>query len=112
MQTLYQYDNNQTMAAQANAYYTQVASPGVLGSPNGVSFAVYCAPDSIFDNVNSSFHTGLPADRGHLLIQCATVALSGNATGNVNSGFKLVGPLCNQKKMERFSGLRTTSAMI
>lgn len=96
VQTLYQYDNNQTMAAQANADYTEVASPGVLGSPNGVSFAVYRAPDSVFENVNSSFHTDLPADRGHLLIQCATVPLSGNATGNVISGFVgLVQPEAN-----------------
>lgn len=96
VQTLYQYDNNQTMATQANADYTEVASPGVLGSPNGVSFAVYRAPDSVFDNVNSSFHTDLPADRGHLLIQCATVPLSGNATGNVVSGFVgLVQPEAN-----------------
>lgn len=84
------------MAAQANADYTEVASPGVLGSPNGVSFAVYRAPDSVFENVNSSFHTDLPADRGHLLIQCATVPLSGNATGNVISGFVgLVQPEAN-----------------
>lgn len=96
VQTLYQYDNNRTMAAQANDDYTQDASPAVLGSPNGVSFAVYRAPDSVFDNVNSSFHTDLPADRGHLLIQCATVPLSGNSAGNVISGFVgLVQPEAN-----------------
>ncbi|KAH8759777.1 GMC oxidoreductase-domain-containing protein [Diaporthe sp. PMI_573] len=96
VQTLYQYDNNRTMAAQANEGYTQDASPAILGSPNGVSFAVYRAPDSVFDDVNSSFHTDLPADRGHLLIQCATVPLSGNSTGNVISGFVgLVQPEAN-----------------
>ncbi|POS78509.1 glucose-methanol-choline oxidoreductase [Diaporthe helianthi] len=88
VQTLYQYDNNQTIAAQATEDYTQEASLGLMGSPSGVSFAVYRAPDSVFANVNSTFHTDLPADRGHLLLQCATAPLSGNSSGgNVISGF-------------------------
>jgi choline dehydrogenase len=90
VRTLYQYDNNQTVAVQANQIYAEEESPAMLGSPNGVSFAVFRAPDSVFANVNSSFHTDLPADRGHLLMQCATIPLLPNTTGNVISGFVAV----------------------
>lgn len=85
--TLHTYDNNATFATQADADYLDPASPAVLGSPNGVSFSVYRAPDSVFENVSSTFHTDLPQDRGQLLLQCATVSLSGNATENIASGF-------------------------
>ena len=68
VQTLWQYTENATFAAIAEEEYKNNGS-GPLGVPNGAAFAVYRAPDSVFEAVNDTFHTSLPADRGHLLFQ-------------------------------------------
>ena len=71
VETLWQYTQNATFATIAEREY-QNGGQGPLGVPNGAAFAVYRAPDSVFEAVNDTFHTSLPADRGHLLFQYST----------------------------------------
>ena len=68
VQTLWQYTENATFAAIAEQEYKTNGS-GPLGVPNGAAFAIYRAPDAVFEAVNDTFHTSLPADRGQLLFQ-------------------------------------------
>ena len=75
-QTLWQYTENATYEATAESEYAADGS-GPLGVPNGAAFALYRAPDSIFEAVGDTFHPSLPADRGHLLFQYSTTPLSG-----------------------------------
>lgn len=72
VQTLWQYSNNATTKAEYERLYQQNPAQGPMGVPNGMAFAVYRAPDSVFAGVNSTFHTDLPADRGQLLMQYGT----------------------------------------
>ncbi|ERF73793.1 hypothetical protein EPUS_09287 [Endocarpon pusillum Z07020] len=71
VETLWQYTQNATFAALAEEEYINNSS-GPLSVPNGAAFAIYRAPDSVFEAVDDTFHTSLPADRGQLLFQYST----------------------------------------
>ncbi|KAL1861554.1 hypothetical protein Daus18300_008817 [Diaporthe australafricana] len=86
--TLNQYNDNSSLASEWDEMYSQQPAAGPMGVPQGAAFAVYRAPDSVFSGVNSSFHTDLPKDRGHLLLQAATVPFNpDNQQGNMVSPF-------------------------
>ena len=78
VQTLWQYSENATFAAIAEEEYQKNGS-GPLGVSNGAAFALYRAPDSVFEAVNDTFHPSLPADRGYLLMQYSTSTFQSTA---------------------------------
>ena len=77
LQTLWQYTQNATFAAIAEEEYAKNGS-GPLGVPNGAAFAVFRAPDEVFEAVNDTFHPSLPADRGQLMFQYSSSTLRPN----------------------------------
>jgi len=63
--TLWQYQFNATVQAQADAEYTRNRD-GVLGAQWGDVLAAVRLPDEAFEGVDGSFFTNLPADRPHV----------------------------------------------
>lgn len=73
VQSVWQLLYNATDTAITQAEYANHGK-GPLGATDSGSFAIARVPDSVFEAVNDTFHTSLPADRGQLLYQYATAA--------------------------------------
>jgi len=71
--TVWQYTQNTTERAIAQQEYAQNFS-GPLGWTNGEVFAGARVPDSIFNDMGSTFYQDLPADRPQVLYEFSTSA--------------------------------------
>ncbi|KAI7270739.1 hypothetical protein KC345_g7354 [Hortaea werneckii] len=78
VESIWQYLNNATFAAEAHAEYATNSS-GFLARNDAGSFAMARVPDAVFHAVNDSFHPSLPSDRGHLLYQYVNAAFVPNS---------------------------------
>ncbi|KXG53342.1 Glucose-methanol-choline oxidoreductase [Penicillium griseofulvum] len=81
--TVWQWAVNATESALAEKQYEENAS-GPLALCNGLLFATFRAPDSVFDGINGSHYTSLPADRPHVLMEYSTVPFH-PATPNIST---------------------------
>ncbi|KAJ5383042.1 Glucose-methanol-choline oxidoreductase [Penicillium concentricum] len=70
--TVWQWATNSTEKALAEEQYKTDAS-GPLALDNGLLFATFRVPDSVFDGIDGSHYTSLPADRPHVLMEYSTV---------------------------------------
>jgi choline dehydrogenase-like flavoprotein len=70
--TLYQWFENATVNAQAEADYAANRT-GILGSNNGFTYGTYRLPDSTWDGINGTYYTSLPEDRPHILFEFSSL---------------------------------------
>ncbi|KAK6068439.1 Pyranose dehydrogenase 1-like protein 2 [Seiridium cupressi] len=70
--TLWQLTSNTTAAAIAQQQYAESRS-GPLGWNNGFVYATFRVPDSVFNGINGTHYTSMPADRPHVLIEFSGV---------------------------------------
>ena len=70
--TVWQWSQNATEKALAEEQYAANGS-GPLGWDNGLVYAAFRIPDSVFDGVNGTHYTSLPQDRPHALIEYSNV---------------------------------------
>ena len=102
--TLWQYTQNVTYAAIArDEYYTNHTGP--LSVPNGAAFAVWRAPDEVFEAVNDTFHTSLPADRGQMMFQYSSSTLRPN-----DANVSIIGPFVALVQPEASGNVTLASA--
>ena len=80
--TVWQWSQNATEAAIATSQY-QTNHSGPLANDNGIVFGAFRVPDSVFDGINGTHYTSLPADRPHILIEYSGVPFDPD-TGNVS----------------------------
>jgi choline dehydrogenase len=81
--TVWQWAFNATGKAIAEQQYAANAS-GPLAWDNGLVYGAFRVPDSVFEGVDGSHYTSLPADRPHILIEYSTVPFY-NKTGNIST---------------------------
>ncbi|OJJ77427.1 hypothetical protein ASPBRDRAFT_190734 [Aspergillus brasiliensis CBS 101740] len=81
--TVWQWATNTTEKALAEKQYATHAS-GPLALDNGLLFAAFRVPDSVFDGINGTHYTSLPADRPHVLMEYSTVPFD-TATPNIST---------------------------
>ncbi|KAL8747701.1 MAG: hypothetical protein Q9190_000442 [Brigantiaea leucoxantha] len=70
--TVWQWSSNATEKPLAEQQYRSNAS-GPLAWDNGLVYAAFRVPDSVFEGVNGTHYTSLPKDRPHVLIEYSTV---------------------------------------
>lgn len=75
--TLWQYEYNATVQAQANAEYAQDGD-GILGKQWGDTMAAVRVPDEVFQGIDGSFFTNLPADRPHVVYEYQNIGVVAN----------------------------------
>lgn len=80
--TVWQWSQNVTEEVLAKEQYAADAS-GPLGWDNGLVYAAFRIPDSVFEGVNGTHYTSLPKDRPHILIEYSTVPFD-RATPNIS----------------------------
>ncbi|TKA75837.1 hypothetical protein B0A55_04380 [Friedmanniomyces simplex] len=73
VQTIWQLLYNATDTALTEVEY-KANSTGPLGNSDTGSFALAQIPDTVFEGLNDTHYTSLPADRGQLLYQYSTAA--------------------------------------
>ncbi|TKA61503.1 hypothetical protein B0A55_12572 [Friedmanniomyces simplex] len=87
VQTIWQLLYNATDTALTEAEY-KANSTGPLGNSDTGSFALARIPDTVFEGLNNTHYTSLPADRGQLLYQYSTAAfVAGSANISIVSPF-------------------------
>nr|A0A5B8YW44.1 RecName: Full=Dehydrogenase GME11362; AltName: Full=Dibenzodioxocinones biosynthesis cluster protein GME11362; Flags: Precursor [Pestalotiopsis microspora]QED41493.1 choline dehydrogenase [Pestalotiopsis microspora] len=90
--TLWQLTSNTTEAAIAQQQYAKNRS-GPLGWNNGFVYATFRVPDSVFDGINGTHYTSMPADRPHVLIEFSGVPfISGGNFSAISTWASLIQP--------------------
>ena len=89
--TLWQLTSNTTEAAISQQQYAKNRS-GPDGWNNGFVYAEFRVPDSVFDGINGTHYTSMPADRPHVLIEFSTVPFINLNQSAISTWASLVQP--------------------